>query len=139
VGVRFNKAEGAVSGVTGDAGAKRWQLAGGWFVTSSVLVKAEYVDQRLLRLSDHEHPQRRKVSWDDARRCDRVLEFLLAEAVACGPPPMLPACISSEASPPTAETARFTAVQFPLPRSAGLDISLRPAEKNLLHSSRFWP
>jgi len=46
VGVRFNKAEGALSGVTGDAGAKRWQLAGGWFVTSNVLVKAEYVDQR---------------------------------------------------------------------------------------------
>ena len=43
--VRYNKAEGALAGITGDVGADRWQLAGGWFVTPNVLMKAEYVRQ----------------------------------------------------------------------------------------------
>lgn len=44
-GVRFNKVEGTLVGISNDVGADRWQLAGGWFVTPNVLVKAEYVKQ----------------------------------------------------------------------------------------------
>ncbi len=46
VGARFNKAEGELSGITGDVGAQRWQLAGGWFITPNVLAKMEYVNQK---------------------------------------------------------------------------------------------
>jgi hypothetical protein len=44
-GVRYNKVEGTLVGLPGDVGADRWQVAGGWFVTPNVLVKAEYVEQ----------------------------------------------------------------------------------------------
>jgi hypothetical protein len=44
-GVRFNKAEGDILGVTNTVGANRWQVAGGWFITPNVLAKAEYVNQ----------------------------------------------------------------------------------------------
>ena len=44
-GVRFNKATGPLVGIPNDVGARRWQLAGGWFVTPNVLMKAEYVTQ----------------------------------------------------------------------------------------------
>jgi hypothetical protein len=46
VGVRFNKAEGTLVGITGDVGAQRWQVGGGWFVLPGLLVKAEYVNQK---------------------------------------------------------------------------------------------
>jgi hypothetical protein len=45
VGVRYNKATGTLAGVTGDAGANRWQVGGGWFITPNLLAKAEYVNQ----------------------------------------------------------------------------------------------
>lgn len=45
IGVRYNKAEGELPGMTGDVGAKRWQLGAGWFITPGLLAKAEYVDQ----------------------------------------------------------------------------------------------
>jgi hypothetical protein len=45
VGVRYNKATGELAGLTGDVGANRWQLGGGWFITPSVLAKVEYVNQ----------------------------------------------------------------------------------------------
>jgi hypothetical protein len=45
VGLRYNKATGAIAGVAGDVGANRWQTGGGWFVTPHVLAKAEYVRQ----------------------------------------------------------------------------------------------
>jgi hypothetical protein len=45
VGARYNKAQGALSGITGDVGANRWQFGGGWFITPNVLAKGEYVDQ----------------------------------------------------------------------------------------------
>jgi hypothetical protein len=44
-GVRYNKAEGALVGIPNDVGATRWQVAGGWFLTQNVLMKAEYVSQ----------------------------------------------------------------------------------------------
>jgi hypothetical protein len=44
-GLRYNKAEGVLAGITENVGAGRWQLAGGWFVTPNVLVKGEYVTQ----------------------------------------------------------------------------------------------
>jgi hypothetical protein len=45
VGARYNKAGGEVLGISDNAGAKRVQLAGGWFITPSLLAKAEYVNQ----------------------------------------------------------------------------------------------
>jgi hypothetical protein len=46
VGARYNTARGELAGITGDAGADRWQFGGGWFVTPNVLAKAEYVNQK---------------------------------------------------------------------------------------------
>jgi hypothetical protein len=45
VGARYNKAQGGIVGVTGDVGAKRYELSGGWFITPSVMAKAEYLKQ----------------------------------------------------------------------------------------------
>jgi hypothetical protein len=44
-GVRYNKAEGTLVGITGNVGAERWEVGGGWFITPNVLAKAEYVNQ----------------------------------------------------------------------------------------------
>ena len=46
VGVRFNRAEGQLAGLTGDVGADRWQIGAGWFIMPGLLAKAEYVDQQ---------------------------------------------------------------------------------------------
>ena len=46
VGARYNKATGTLAGVTGDVGADRWQVGGGWFITANVMAKAEYVTQK---------------------------------------------------------------------------------------------
>jgi hypothetical protein len=46
VGIRYNRAEGPLAGIAGDVGAKRWQFAGGWFITPGLLAKIEYVDQK---------------------------------------------------------------------------------------------
>jgi hypothetical protein len=45
-GVRYNKAEGPMLGSPDTVGADRWQVAGGWFLTRNVLMKAEYVNQK---------------------------------------------------------------------------------------------
>ena len=45
VGARYNKAGGDLVGLTEKAGAKRVQLAAGWFITPALLAKAEYVNQ----------------------------------------------------------------------------------------------
>jgi hypothetical protein len=44
-GVRYNKADGAVLGITGTVGAERWETGAGWFITPNVLAKGEYVKQ----------------------------------------------------------------------------------------------
>jgi hypothetical protein len=46
VGGRYNVAEGQLAGVADKVSLDRVQLGGGWFVTPSVLLKAEYVNQR---------------------------------------------------------------------------------------------
>ena len=46
VGARYNKVQGPLPGIAGNVGAKRIQLAGGWFITANLLAKAEYVDQK---------------------------------------------------------------------------------------------
>jgi hypothetical protein len=46
VGARYNRVAGTLPGITSDVGAKRLQLAGGWFITANLLAKAEYVDQK---------------------------------------------------------------------------------------------
>jgi hypothetical protein len=38
--------DGALPGIDGDVGAKRWALSGGWFVTANVVAKVEYVNQK---------------------------------------------------------------------------------------------
>jgi hypothetical protein len=45
VGARYNRAHGELAGITGDVGANRWQVGGGWFLTPNVLTKVEYVNQ----------------------------------------------------------------------------------------------
>jgi hypothetical protein len=44
VGARYNKAFGELAGISGEVGARRWQLGAGWFVTPNVLTKVEYVN-----------------------------------------------------------------------------------------------
>ncbi len=46
--LRYNKAEGALAGINGDVGARRWQVAGGWYLTPMILAKLEYVNQEYL-------------------------------------------------------------------------------------------
>jgi hypothetical protein len=45
-GVRYNKVEGQLAGISGDAGAERWQVGGGWFILPGLLAKLEYVNQK---------------------------------------------------------------------------------------------
>jgi hypothetical protein len=46
VGGRYNRVKGQLAGMTTDVEATRWQVGGGWFLTNSILVKAEYVNQK---------------------------------------------------------------------------------------------
>ena len=46
VGARYNKAHGELAGISGEVGANRWQVGGGWFITPNVLAKVEYVNQK---------------------------------------------------------------------------------------------
>jgi hypothetical protein len=46
VGGRYNTVSGRLQGMSQDISVDRWQLGGGWFVTPTILLKAEYVDQR---------------------------------------------------------------------------------------------
>jgi hypothetical protein len=46
VGARFNRAKGELGGIANEVGADRVQVSGGWFLTPSVLVKGEYVNQK---------------------------------------------------------------------------------------------
>lgn len=48
VGARYNLAKGQLAGIPNKVSVKRTQLAGGWFVTPSILAKAEYVTQKYL-------------------------------------------------------------------------------------------
>jgi hypothetical protein len=43
---RYNTASGELSGIANEVGVDRWQAGGGWFVTPSLLLKAEYVTQK---------------------------------------------------------------------------------------------
>ncbi|MEN3336391.1 MAG: hypothetical protein V7647_67 [Acidobacteriota bacterium] len=44
-GVRYNQASGDLTSVIKDVGARRYELSGGWFITPSVMAKAEYLKQ----------------------------------------------------------------------------------------------
>jgi hypothetical protein len=52
VGARYNKAFGELSGISGEAGAERWQVGGGWFVTPNILTKVEYVNHEFFGYPD---------------------------------------------------------------------------------------
>ncbi len=45
VGARYNKVQGRLANFTSDIEADRWQLGAGMFLTSGLLLKAEYVNQ----------------------------------------------------------------------------------------------
>jgi hypothetical protein len=45
-GIRFNDVEGAMAGIPGEVGTRRWQIAGGWYLTPMILGKIEYVNQQ---------------------------------------------------------------------------------------------
>ena len=45
VGGRYNRVKGQLAGMTTDVEGTRWQFGGGWFITSGLLMKAEYVNQ----------------------------------------------------------------------------------------------
>ena len=45
-GVRYNTVKAQLAGMTNDVKVNRFALAGGWFVTRNVLMKAEYVVQK---------------------------------------------------------------------------------------------
>lgn len=45
VGGRYNTAAGELTGITNEVSVDRWQASAGWFVTPSLLMKAEYVTQ----------------------------------------------------------------------------------------------
>jgi hypothetical protein len=44
-GGRYNQVEGQLAGIANDVSVERWQFAGGWFITPSLLLKGEYVWQ----------------------------------------------------------------------------------------------
>ncbi|MBX6331262.1 MAG: hypothetical protein IRY91_05385 [Gemmatimonadaceae bacterium] len=46
VGARYNTASGKLAGIPNDVSVDRVQIAGGWFITSGILAKVEYVDQK---------------------------------------------------------------------------------------------
>jgi hypothetical protein len=52
VGARYNKAFGELSGISGEVGAERWQVGGGWFVTPNILTKVEYVNHEFFGYPD---------------------------------------------------------------------------------------
>ena len=52
VGGRFNRVTGELLGIAGDVGAKRWQFAGGWFITPALMAKVEYVNQKYFGYPD---------------------------------------------------------------------------------------
>ena len=45
VGGRYNTAAGELTGITNEVSVDRWQASAGWFVTPSLLMKAEFVKQ----------------------------------------------------------------------------------------------
>ncbi len=46
VGARYNKAKGELAGIAGKVGASRWEFGGGWFMTTNILTKVAYVNQK---------------------------------------------------------------------------------------------
>jgi hypothetical protein len=45
-GVRYNKVDGELAGITGNAGADRYQVSAGWFILPGLMAKGEYVSQK---------------------------------------------------------------------------------------------
>ncbi|AHG92590.1 hypothetical protein J421_5055 (plasmid) [Gemmatirosa kalamazoonensis] len=43
---RYNTVSGQLAGIANDVDVKRYQVGGGWFITPTVLVKGEWVDQK---------------------------------------------------------------------------------------------
>jgi hypothetical protein len=45
-GVRYNKVDGQLAGITGNVGADRYQVSAGWFILPGLMAKGEYVSQK---------------------------------------------------------------------------------------------
>jgi hypothetical protein len=46
VGARYNTANGKLDGIANDVSVDRYQIAGGWFIAPTILLKGEYVSQK---------------------------------------------------------------------------------------------
>jgi hypothetical protein len=46
VGARYNTVEGRLSGMTADISVDRWQFGAGWYITPTVALKGEWVNQK---------------------------------------------------------------------------------------------
>jgi hypothetical protein len=46
LGARYNTAEGDLTGINNEVSVDRYQIAGGWFIAPTILLKAEYVNQK---------------------------------------------------------------------------------------------
>ncbi|HKS06171.1 MAG TPA: hypothetical protein VJR92_07630 [Gemmatimonadaceae bacterium] len=71
VGARFNSAAGVLTGIPTEVSAQRTQLGGGWFLTPSVLLKAEWMTQKYLDFPT-----------TDIRNGGRIRGFMLEGVVA---------------------------------------------------------
>jgi hypothetical protein len=45
---RYNTADGRLKDMTNDVSVDRWQTAAGWYITPSLMLKAEYVTQKYI-------------------------------------------------------------------------------------------
>ena len=46
VGARYNRAKGELAGIANKVGATRWEFGGGWFMTTNILTKVTYTNQK---------------------------------------------------------------------------------------------
>ncbi len=46
VGLRYNRATGQLPGIVGKPGASRWEAAAGWFMTTNILTKVTYTNEK---------------------------------------------------------------------------------------------
>ena len=46
LGARYNTASGNLDGIANEVSVDRYQVAGGWFIAPTILLKGEYVNQK---------------------------------------------------------------------------------------------
>ena len=53
---RYIRVNGQLAGLADEIEGNRYQVGGGWFITSGLLLKAEYVNQAFKGYPRHQHP-----------------------------------------------------------------------------------